>query len=345
MFSRSRIAIVASFMLCCSASTAWAQDDDESAQPSRTTETPPSGGSVELPDALKSTVEDALPRVLGPVRLREDPRAQIPAQPSDIEEVLSRFFPTWHWARAPQELTLIPEDPSLRVEWTPEAGACYVAVAFDHNLADFEQRQSEAGGKLAWWEAGADVDIQVRDAASGGLIAEDLSRGLIPQVHWCSDGQPVVLDVRLGVPADAPRSVEVSWGIAVDASTLPPLRFSGVDGLTQRLQWAQSVVTPRGQAQSAPAVFEVNGATLIHAHVRPPDEGCDVLIAIGEAGVQDVALARDDSTMLPNDFALFPLAAVPICADETNGNQTQSILVGVRAGKGRVALQRFEFSR
>lgn len=345
MYSRSRIALIASLMLSCATPTVWAQSKEDGEPKPQTTDASPSGDSVELPEALKGTVEETLPRVLGPVRLREDPRAKIPAQPTDIEEILSRFFPTWHWARAPQELTLIPDDPSLRVEWKPEAGACYAALAFDHTLADFEARQRDAGGKLAWWEAGADLDIQVRDAATGGLIAEDLSRGLIPKVHWCSDGQPVVLDVRLGVPADAPRSVDVSWGIAVDASTLPPLRFSRDDGLTQRLQWAQSVVTPRGQAQSAPAVFEVNGATLIHAHVRPPEEGCDVLIAIGEAGVKDLALAQDDSTMLHNDFALFPLAAVPICADEQNVNSTQKVVVGVREGQGRVALQRFGFSR
>lgn len=344
MFCRTRFAIVASMMLTCSTSVAWAQSDDDN-EPSRGAEESPSDGSVELPDALKSTVEEVLPRVMGPVRLREDPRGEIPPQPVDIGELLTRFFPTWHWARPVEEVTLIPDDHSLRVEWTPDAGACYVALAFDHQMADFEARQMEAGGKLAWWEAGADVDIQVRDASNNALIAEDLSRGLIPKVQWCSDGRPVVVDVRLGVPADAPMSVDVSWGIAVDASTLPPLRFAGSDGLTQRLQWAQSVVTPRGRAKSAPAVFDVDGPTLIHAHVRPPAEGCDVLVAIGEAGVKDIALTQDDATMLPNDFAMFPLAAVLICAAEEGENSTQDVLVGVRQGQGRVALQRFGFSR
>lgn len=340
MFSRTRFALVASLAIACSSPTAWAQDSGELG----TVEASPSGEDA-LPDALKSTVDEVLPRVLGPVNLREDSRGKIPPQPVDIEEVLSRFFPTWHWVRPPEELTLIPDDHSLRVDWAPDAGACYVALAFDHHIASFEERQEAAGGRLAWWEAGADLDIQVRDAATGELIAEDLSRELIPKVQWCSDGRAVRFDVRLGVPEDAPTSVDVSWGVAVDASTLPPLRFASGDGLTQRLQWAQSVVTPRGKARSAPTVFEVRGATLIHAHVRPPAEGCDVLVAIGEAGVKDIALAQDDATMLPNDFALFPLAAVLICADEEGANPTQEVLVGVREGKGRVALQRFGFSR
>lgn len=305
----------------------------------------PSDEGFRLPKALQRSEENVLPRVLGPVRLRDDVRGKIPPQPQSIDALLSRYFPTWAWARAPQELELTRETHAHSLVWQPEAGACYVGIGFDHQLRTFEERQRETNGKLPWWEGGADIDIQVRDAQTDALIAEDLSREILAKVQWCSDGRPVRIEVRLGVPADAPSHVDVSWGIAVDSSTLAPLRFSGRDALTQRLQWAQSIVTPRGEARSAPAVFEVHGPTMMYAHVKPPAAGCDVLIAIGEAGVQDLSLAHDDARMLPNDFSLYPLAAVPICATKDDDDATHEVLVGVRTGQGRVALQRFEFSR
>lgn len=298
-----------------------------------------------LPEVLQRSEEHILPKVLGPVHLREDARGVIPEQPMDIAELLRRFYPTWAWAKTPEDATLTPEERGIQVYWEPEAGACYVGLAIEHAVADFAARQKDADGELPWWEAGADVDIQIRDAESEALIAEDLSRQLMPKVEWCSDGRPVRVDVRLGVPEDAADQVDISWGIAVDESSLAPLRFSGRDALAQRLLWAQSIVTPRGEARTAPAVFEVHGPTLMYAHVRPPASGCDVLIAIGEAGIQDLSLAHEDEAMLPHDFATYPLAAIPVCAPKNDSTSTQEVLVGIRQGQGRVALQRFGFSR
>lgn len=311
-------------------------------------ETPPEEATttdLPLPKALQRSEENVLPRVTGPVHLRDDARGKIPEQPQDIDALLTRFFPTWTWVETPQDIELTRAVHAHSVVWQPEVGACYVGIGFDHQLRTFEQRQREHGGKLPWWEGGADIDIQIRDAQTDALIAEDLSREILAKVQWCSDGRPVRIEVRLGVPEDAPPEVDVAWGVAVDPSTLAPLRFAGPDALTQRLKWAQSIVTPRGEARSAPAVFEVHGPTMMYAHVRPPADGCDVLIAIGEAGIQDLSLAHDDARMLPNDFALYPLAAIPICANKDGSEASQEVLVGVRTGQGRVALQRFGFSR
>lgn len=322
------------------ATQASAQSEPETIEDSASPET-----RFRLPKALQRSEDNVLPRVLGPVHLRDDPRGEIPPQPADIEELLRRYYPTWDWVKKPEEVRLTPEERGHSVVWQPDAGACYTAVGFDHQLSDFEARQKENDGKLPWWEAGADIDIQIRDAETKALIAEDLSREILAKVEWCSEGRAVLIEVRLGVPEDVSSTVEVSWGVAVDTSTLAPLRFTGRDALTQRLKWAQSVVTPRGEARSAPAVFEVHGPTLMYAHVRPPAKGCDVLIAIGEAGIQDVSLAHDDARMLPHDFADYPLAAVPICATKEGDDATHEVLVGIRTGKGRVALQRFGFSR
>lgn len=320
------------------AQVAYAQEDASD-------ETVDADDPFHLPEALQRSEDQVLPKVLGPVHLRDDARGKIPAQPVDIQELLERFYPTWTWAKTPERIRLTPEDRDVRVYWEPEAGACYAGVAIDHAVADFEARQGASDSERPWWEAGADIDIQIRDAETEALIVEDLSRQLMPKVQWCSDGRPVRVDVRLGVPEDAADTVDVTWGIAVDQSTLAPLRFAGRDALAQRLLWAQSVVTPRGEARTAPAVFEVHGPTLMYAHVRPPEHGCDVLIAIGEAGVQDLSLAHEDETLLPHDFAAYPLAAVPVCASDDSDASTQEILVGVRRGQGRVALQRFGFSR
>lgn len=327
-------------LLLCGTPHARAQTTPDSLSDAQTTER-----RFPLPEALQRSEDNVLPRVLGPVELRADARGKIPPQPKDIEELLIRYFPTWTWVKTPATVQLSDASRGHTHPWQPEAGACYVAIGFDHSLSSFQARQKEQDGKLPWWEAGADIDIQIRDAQTKELIAEDLSREILAMVQWCSDGRPVTIEVRLGVPEDVSDTVDVSWGVAVDPSTLAPLRFTGRDALTQRLKWAQSIVTPRGEARSAPAVFEAHGPTLMYAHVRPPAQGCDVLIAIGEAGIQDLSLAHDDARMLPHDFSDYPLAAVPICAAKDGEESTHEVLVGIRAGKGRVALQRFGFPR
>lgn len=297
----------------------------------------------QLPEALRRVDNERLPPVDGPTRLRADSRGQVPAQPVSLEAFQSRFFPTWRWVRPAEEVTLRPEARGRRVQWQPIAGACYVALAWDKQLATFAQRQQQSSRELAWWEAGADLDIQIRDAATDELIAEDLSRELLPKVVWCSDGSPVIVEVRLGVPADAPESVEVVWGIAADARSLPPLRFRGSSPLAKRLLWAQSIVAPRSAARSAPAVFDTNGATLVRAEIPLPEQGCELLIAVGEAGVRDLSIAFEGGREAIGDFSDGALAALPICA-AADGPPSRTLVIGVRAGEGRVALQRFSFT-
>lgn len=299
--------------------------------------------SEQLPEALRRVDNERLQPVDGPLRLRADARGQIPKQPTSLESFQTRFFPTWRWVRPAEELTLQPEARGHRVHWEPIAGACYVALAWDKALATFEERQQESDRTLAWWEAGADIDIQIRDASTDELIVEDLSRELLPKVVWCSDGSPVTVEVRLGVPADAPASVDVVWGIAVDARSLPPLRFRGGSPLAQRLLWAQSIVAPRSAARSAPAVFEAKGATLVRALVQRPAQGCELLIAVAEAGVNDLSMAFEGGREAAGDFSDSTIAAVPNCAAD-EGPLERTLLIGVRAGEGRIALQRFSFT-
>lgn len=323
-----------------------AQEYHESADEVGETEIP---WSTPVPDVLRRVVDERLAPVDGPLRLRADPRGQAPPPPEDLNAYKSRFFPTWRWVREPEHLTLRPEAREHREVWEPRAGACYVALAIDTALASWTERQAQSRRVLAWWEAGADVDIQIRDAATGKLIAEDLSRQLSPRVRWCSDGSAVTVDVRLGVPADAPESVDVAWAIAVDESTLPPLRFHASSPLAQRLLWAQSVVAPRSEARSAPAVFTADGPTLIHAVVPVPTQGCELLVVVGEAGIQDLSVAFDPPVQVPGtvitgDFADNALASVPVCAS-ASGEAERRVVIGVREGSGRVALQRFLFVR
>src|SRR5690625_2846367 len=149
-------------------------------------ETPPEEATttdLPLPKALQRSEENVLPRVKGPVHLRDDARGKIPEQPQDIDALLTRFFPTWTWVKAPEDIELTRAVHAHSMVWQPEVGACYVGIGFDHQLRTFEQRQREHGGKLPWWEGGADIDIQIRDAQTDALIAEDLSREILAKVR------------------------------------------------------------------------------------------------------------------------------------------------------------------
>lgn len=297
----------------------------------------------QLPAPLRRVQTDSFAPVEGPTQLRADPRGVIPPQPTSLEEMRARFFPTWPWERSPEILALRPEAREQSTRWQPQAGACYAAIAWDAALATWEDRKAASARTLAWWEAGADIDIQVRDAVTGVLIAEDLSRELLPRVSWCSDGREVRIDVRLGVPADAPPEVEVHWGVAIDPQSQPALRFTAGDQpLVQRLRWAQSIVAPRSRALSAPAWFEVEGSALVRGRVPVPRTGCELLVVVGEAGIQDLAVALEDREPAQGDFSAGPMVALPICADGSGADEWR-FLVGVRAGEGRVAVQRFSF--
>lgn len=346
----------AAVLLCLSPLGASAQTRTVTHEHEVQQETPAGGGmstdavnnhvlwSEELPEALQRVETDRLPPVDGPLRLRADPRGVIPEQPRSLQEFQERFFPTWRWARSPENIDLSPEQREHRVRWEPEAGVCYAAFAIDTALASFPDRKKESEEPLLWWEGGTDIDIQIRDADSQRLITEDLSRQLSPRAMWCSDGRPVTVDVRLGVPADAPEHVQVAWGIVVDEQSLAPLRFEGVaDPLAQRLLWAQTIVAPKGRALSAPIWFDAVGATKVQGSVSAPEQGCEVLVAVGGAGILDVAIAMGDGRDALGDFATEgALAAVPLCRNAALGERIEFV-VGVRQGIGRVALQRFSF--
>lgn len=299
--------------------------------------------SEQLPEPLRGVEAERFEPIEGPTQLRADPRGVIPPQPTSLEEMRSRFFPTWPWVRSPEVLTLRPEAREQSARWQPERGACYAAFAWDAALVTWEDRKAESSRALAWWEAGADIDIQVRDAETGTLIAEDLSRDLLPRVTWCSDGRALRIDVRLGVPADAPPEVEVHWGVAIDPQSQPPLRFAaGERLLDQRLRWAQSIVAPRSRASSAPVLFDVEGTALVRAQVPLPQTGCQLLVAVGEAGILDLAVALEGREPAQADFSDGAMVALPICADDSHEESLQ-VVFGVRSGEGRVAVQRFSF--
>lgn len=294
--------------------------------------------SETLPSALQEPTRDRLPPVEGPIHLEADPRVVRSVPPWDVNDYRTRFFPTWSWAREPDTLTLSAERQDVRVTWSPQAGACYVVLAVDPTLEAYAERSKTPG--FRWYEVGNDIDVQIRRASDGRLIAEDLTREAFPRVAWCSDGEEVQIDFRLPIPEEADPTVNVVWGVAVDTATLPPLRFDAANPLLSRLMWAHSVVVPRGKAISAPVVFQASGPSMVQMEFPRPRAGCEAVIAVGEPTVEALALTVDNDPKSPGDYGGTDLAAIRVCADD-DAPALVSLLVAVRAGEGRVAVQRF----
>lgn len=294
--------------------------------------------SEQLPSALQRPTSDRLPPVEGPVHLAVDPRAVTHVPPWDADAYRTRFFPTWRWARPVESLTLSAQQQDVRVRWSPTAGACYAVLAVDPTLEAYAERAKVPG--FRWYEVGNDIDVQVRRAKDGSLISEDLSREAFPRVQWCSDGDDVTIEFRLPIPSESDPTVDVVWGIAVDPTTLPPLRFEGSSPLSRRMVWAHSIVVPRGRAVSAPVIVHAPGPTLVQLEFPRPARGCEAIVAVGEPTVEALAVAIDDAPQLPGDYGGKDIAAVHVCADATAPALVQ-VVVAVRAGEGRVAVQRF----
>lgn len=297
-------------------------------------------GTPDLPWALQQGTVDRFPPVDGPVRLREDPRGAIPPQPDSLRDVQQRFFPVWRVARPAEAHTLTTDATRMNFEFQPEPGVCYVAIAWNQALGDFAERQLAAGGTLRWWESGADIDAQVRTFASDVLIAEDLTREAYPRVRWCSDGTRVRVLVRIARPDEAPDTVNFEWMIAEDPTTVYPQRFAGETPLARRLQWAKSVVIPRGRAISAPAIVRFARPGIVNVQQERPAEGCDVLVAVGEPTVTSLQMAVTGDRRVAGDFRGSDLAAFPLCADEESAPVVR-IALAVRDGYGAVALARY----
>lgn len=294
--------------------------------------------SEPLPPALQRPVSDRLPPVEGPLHLADDPRAAMHVPPWDVDAYRTRFFPTWRWARPIDTLTLSAQQQDVRVRWSPIAGACYVVLAVDPTLQGYAERAKVPG--FRWYEVGNDIDVQVRSAADGRLLSEDLSREAFPRVRWCSDGDDVTIDFRLPIPSESDPTVDVLWGIAVDPTTVAPLRFEGSSPLNRRLVWAHSIVVPRGRAVSAPVIVHAPGPTAVQLEFPRPTTGCEAVVAVGEATVEALAVAIDDGPTSPGDYGGKDIAAVHVCADPRAPALVQ-VVVAVRAGEGRVAVQRY----
>ncbi len=294
-----------------------------------------------LPAELHQPQEEEYPPVAGPTNLRADPRGKIPEQPKTISEFAQRFYPTFPWALKPATTHLDEENPHMQRKWQPREGACYVLMAMDEQHQEADKLRKRSHRELAWWEMGADVDVRVMRQRDDTVIALDNSRLLLASAMWCSDGSPVVLSVELGVPADVDRTVDVAWGVAVVPNTLPALRYGGNDALTRRLNWAQSMVAPRGEARSAPIVVNMTGPTWMTIHTERPESGCEIMLAVSEPSILDMSLAYEVPEWVAGDFEARDIAVLPVCAAEADEPETQEMIIGVRAGAGRIVLQRF----
>lgn len=295
----------------------------------------------ELPEVLRSRgVPGGVQQSEGPVRLRQDPRGAIPGQPSSLEDLHQRFYPVFSRIRAPEIHTLTTDAPRIDFEFRPEPGVCYVMIAWNLALGDFEERQAAAGGTLPWWESGADIDAQVRLLSSDALVAEDLTREAYPRVRWCSDGAPVRILVRIAIPYEAPERVDFAWTILRDELTVEALRYDGPSPLARRLRWAQSMVAPRARPLSAPAVHRFTRPGLVSLVVDRPQEGCDLILAVGEPTVESLALSVLGDRLVQGDFRGEWLAALPVCADEDSA-AVAPITLAVVDGHGAVALARY----
>ena len=294
-----------------------------------------------LPDPLLyEGSQVGFPAVDGPLRLRGDRRGEIPSQPISIADLRARFFPGWSGVLVPEVRSLTTSSPRFETEFRPEAGVCYALLAWNVALADFRERQDAAGGRLSWWESGADIDAQVRGLESDHLIAEDLTREAYPRVRWCSDGAPVRVMVRIARPDEAPSEVRFAWTIVRDDSTVEPQRYAGETPLGRRLNWARSVVAPRSEQLSSPSIVRFARPGLVRVEVDRPGWGCDWLIAVGDATVEALALSIRDDSRTRGDYRGESLVAVPLCAD-AGSSSAATLVLAVRSGFGAVAIARY----
>lgn len=304
-------------------------------------DSPSSAANAELPSALREAGSSSRSAAQqGPVRLRQDERGQIPGQPSSLDDLWRRFYPVMSRVRVPEVHTLTSDAPRMDFEFRPEAGVCYVMIAWNTALGDFEERQRQANGQLRWWESGADIDAQVRLLETDAFIAEDLTREAYPRVRWCSDGRPVRILVRIAIVHESPPEVQFAWTVLRDDVTTEALRYEGDSPLARRLRWAQAMVAPRSRPITAPLVHRFAHPGLVTFNVDRPKSGCDLIVAIGEPTVESLNLSVAGDRLNKGDFRGEWLSALPLCADEYS-EQVGRFVLAVRDGHGAVALARY----
>lgn len=246
-------------------------------------------------------------------QLDEDRRSARPAAPETVEALAARFAPGFEALSAPGTITLA-EGERYTFSAAVESGACYAVAAVGIGPTD--------------------VDVRVRRA--GATIAQDARLDGYPIATWCPTSRGTE---RITIRAFE-GSGEVAYLLLID----PDTRAAAVgdrDELSNRLDAHIARAAPRFAASGPQwrSSFDAPGEQEMAVDVRAGV--CVAVAVVGQTTVEDIDLLLEDAAgrELGRDFALDATPVVSYCGER---DETLTLRVAVRAGRGVVAAQALE---
>lgn len=249
-------------------------------------------------------------------QLNEDLRAARPGPPQHLGILTQRFLPGYEALSPPRDAALAATEATTFSQQVT-AGACYAVAAVNTR--------------------GVDVDVRIRVA--GEIVAQDVKQDSYPIARWCP-ASSTTAQIEIRAFAEA---AEVTYGVYIsrndrDAAAGP------LDELSNRLSNAIARSAPRWEPVGAQwrTTYAQAG---VHDMTFDAEAGrCYAVVAVGQAPVEDIdLLLLDEAEYARNrDVAL---DATPLVAYCPPSDETLTVRVALRVGRGVVAAQLLQHER